>query len=57
MLQSKESQKIGQNLAVEQQQQQTKRKRGKMDPEGREVAEALQHGAGSAFTAQHLNAC
>lgn len=34
-----------------------KEKVGKMNPKGQEVAEALQHGAGSAFTAQHLNAC
>jgi hypothetical protein len=33
------------------------KKEGKMNPEGQEVTEALQHGAGSAFTAQHLNAC
>jgi hypothetical protein len=32
------------------------RKRGD-ESEGQEVAEALQHGAASAFTAQHRNAC
>lgn len=35
----------------------TQRTLGETNPEGQEVAEALQHGAGSAFTAQHLNAC